>query len=379
MKGAPLALPALRRHLVAWQGFAGRHRRATDEDVAACVRRIGCVQLDSIAAVERSHLIVLGARVGAVDPAAPSRLLAAGRLFEYWAHEACLLAAEDWPLLARRRRERRTHHWWGPVIDSDPKLAKRILDEIRARGPLGSRHFEGRGGGGMWLLKPAKRMLDALWTAGELVVSGRQGFQRLYDLPERVIPPSLREAPLASERDTVRALVLRAVAARGALTAAGVVDHWRLRGGTARVAPHLAALCRDGRLQERAVDDGGAPVYLPADAAPELADPPPVAVLLSPFENLLWDRAFTRRVFGFEHLIEVYKKAHERRYGYYVLPLLVGDRVVGRADLKSHRDRGVLEVRAFHRERGVRASGALDAQLGRALARLARAIGLDAP
>ena len=169
---AALPLAALRRHVVAWQGFATRYRRATEDDVAECVRRLSCVQLDSIAAVERSHLLVLGARTGAVDPAAVSRLLASGRLFEYWAHEACLLPVEDWPLLRHRMRERRTHHWWGPVIDSEPALAARILAEVRERGPLGSRHFEGRGGGGMWRLETCQA------DARRLVDGGRVGCAR---------------------------------------------------------------------------------------------------------------------------------------------------------------------------------------------------------
>ena len=127
---------------------------------------------------------------------------------------------------------------------------------------------------------------------------------------------------------------------------------------------------------ELEVEDGGAPVYVPPDA--ELDRPPPTAaVLLSPFDNLLWDRPFARRILGFDHLIEVYKPAPERRYGYYVLPFLRGDRIVGRADLKSERAEGRLVVKAFHREHGVRASGALDDALDRALLRLARTIGLE--
>jgi uncharacterized protein YcaQ len=338
---------------------------------------LSCVQLDSIAAVERSHLLVLGSRAGAVEPAAVSRLLAGGRLFEYWAHEACLLPIEDWPLLRHRMRERRTHHWWGPVIDSEPALAARILAEVRERGPLGSRHFEGRGGGGMWRLKPAKRMLDALWTAGELVVCGRQGFQRLYDLPERVLAAAVLAVPVPAEKETLRTLIVRAVNARGALTAHGIVEHYRLSGGTARIAPHLAALCRSGEIRKFAVSDSGPPVFLPAACDPLAAEPPAGGAFLSPFENLLWDRAFIRRVFGFNHLIEVYKQAHQRVYGYYVLPFLAGDRLVGRADLKAYRDEGLLRVKAVHLEPAVRRTAALAARFERALARLARVLGLE--
>src|SRR6185369_537886 len=133
---APLSLATLRRHAVAWQGFSTRFRRADADDVLACVRRLSCVQLDSIAVVARSHVLVLASRAGAVEDGTVSRLLAQGRLFEYWAHEACLVPAEDWPLLRHRMRARRTHHWWGPVIDSDPALAARVLGEVRERGPL---------------------------------------------------------------------------------------------------------------------------------------------------------------------------------------------------------------------------------------------------
>ncbi|MFL5272649.1 MAG: winged helix-turn-helix domain-containing protein [Anaeromyxobacteraceae bacterium] len=375
---AALSLATLRRHAVAWQGYSTRFRRAGADDVLACVRRLSCVQLDSIATVARSHVLVLASRAGAVEDETVSGLLAAGRLFEYWAHEACLVPVEHWPLLRHRMRERRTHHWWGPVIDSDPALAARVLAEVRERGPLASRHFEGRGGGGMWRLKPAKRMLDALWTAGELVVAGRQGFQRLYDLPERVLPRAVLVAPEPTDDEAVRALVLRAVEGRGALTAHGVVDHYRFEGGTARVAPALAALCDAGVVREWAVADGGPPVYLPAACEPGAAEAPAGGVLLSPFENLLWDRDFTRRVLGFDHLIEVYKQQHQRVYGYYVLPFLLGDRVVGRLDLKARRDEGVLAVRAFHAEAGVRRTRRLAAALEGALARLARTIGLEA-
>jgi uncharacterized protein YcaQ len=227
----------------------------------------------------------------------------------------------------------------------------------------------------MWGWKPAKQMLELLWNHGELVVAGRQGFQRLYDVPERVLPATILEAPTPREPERLRELVVRAVRARGALTERGVVEHWRLKGGAARVRGAVDALVAEGLVERLQVDDGGAPVLV---AAGEDLDRPTsaAAVLLSPFDNLLWDRPFARRVFGFDHLIEVYKPAPQRRYGYYVLPLLWRDRIVGRADLKSERARDELVVRAFHREDGVRASAALDVALDRALDRLRRVIGL---
>ncbi len=339
------------------------------------MRRLSCVQLDSIATVERSHRIVLASRTGIYPRGTVSRLLGRGRVFEYWAHEACLLPVEDWPLFrpAMRNGGRR---WYGDVERTHPHLADEILAEIRARGPLGSRHFEGSTEGGMWNWKPAKAMLERLWNRGELVIAGRQGFQRLYDLPERVLPRHVLDAPEPSEPERLRELALRAVRARGALTEAGIVEHWRLKGGVARVRPVVDALVAEGALERVRVEDGGPPVVVPAGA--DLDPPEPTAaVLLSPFDNLLWDRTFARRVLGFEHLIEVYKPQAQRRYGYYVLPLLWRDRIVGRADLKSDRASGTLLVKAFHREPGVPASAALDAAFERALDRLRAAVGLE--
>ena len=148
---------------------------------------------------------------------------------------------------------------------------------------------------------------------------------------------------------------------------------WRLGGGAAGVRPHADALVAEGLLRKLDVEDGKAPVLVPADAEP--GGPPPQSVLLSPFDNLVWDRTFLERVFGFRHVIEVYKREHERVYGYYVLPLLRRDRLVGRADLKHDRGEGELRVKAFHREPGVR--GNLDDALDAAAARLARVLGAE--
>jgi uncharacterized protein len=370
-----ISVDRLRRYVVAHQGYATRRRNGGAREVLETVRRLSCVQLDSISTVERSHRIVLSSRAGNYPRATVSSLLREGKLFEYWAHEACLIPVEDWPLFRHRMRELHVHQWFGPIIDGDPDLAEHVLGQIRERGPLASRDFEGRGGGGMWNWKPAKRMLEALWTAGRLVIAGRDGFQRLYDLPERVIPQELLDRPAPDEAEWLRGLTLRAVRARGALTEFGIKEHFRLRGGVARLRPHIEALIAEGQLRSLGVEDGGAPVLVPAGA--DLEAEPSGAVLLSPFDNLLWDRDFARRVLGFDHLIEVYKPKPERVYGYYVLPFLRGDRIVGRADLKSDRKSGTLRVQAFHRETRVRRSAALDEALDRALARLARPLGLD--
>jgi uncharacterized protein YcaQ len=375
MKGATtISLAEIRRRAVAAQAYAPRARNATAAELVAAVRRAGCIQLDSISTVERSHRIALGARIGAYPEDAVSRLLRTGRLFEYWAHEACLLPVEDYSMHRwRMARYADAHPWHGNVLDREPELTDRVLAEIRERGPLGSRDFEGDGSGTMWNWKPAKVVLEALYSAGRLAIAGRDRFQRLYDLPERVLPESVLDGRIPSEDEFVRWATLRGVEARGALTEAAVAEMWRLDGGGARVRPHADALIAEGVLVRAEVEDGKAPVLLSAEREPD--GPLPPALLLSPFDNLLWDRTFLERAFGFRHVIEVYKREHERVYGYYVLPLLRRDRLVGRADLKHDRAEGILRVRAFHRETGVR--GRLDDVLDAALARLARVVGAE--
>jgi len=370
-----VSIAGLRRLVVSAQGYATRSRSGTAREVEETIRRLSCVQLDSITAVERSHRIALGSRVGSYPRETVSRLLSEGRIFEYWAHEACLIPVEDWPLY---RAWMTTHHpWRGEVLTRYPDVVDEVRAQLRERGPLASRDFDGKGGGGMWNWKPAKIVLEALWNSGEIAIAGRvSGFQRLYDLTERVLPREVLDAPVPDEATRLRTLATRAVESRGALTASGVVEHWRLSGGMARIKPHLDALVADGSLERVTVEDGGADVFTPAGA--DLDPPrPTAAALLSPFDNLLWDRQFAKRVLGFEHVIEVYKRAHERRYGYYVLPFLWRDRIGGRLDLKSERTDGSLVVKAVHLEPGVRRSSALDEALDKALDRLRRTIGLE--
>ncbi len=370
-----VSLTALRRIVIGAQGYASRSRSGARREVESTIRALSCVQLDSITAVERSHRITLGSRAGAYPRETVSRLLGQGRIFEYWAHEACLIPVDEWPLF---RASMRGHHpWCGDVLGQHPQLAEEVRAVIRERGPIASRDFEGKGGGGMWNWKPAKIVLEALWNSGEVVIAGRiSGFQRLYDLAERVIPGEILDAPEPDEATRLRELALRAVRARGALTEAGIVEHWRLRGGAARIRPHVEALGSEGLLERVRVADGEADVLVLAGANLDPARPT-TSVLLSPFDNLLWDRQFARRVLRFDHLIEVYKPAPERQFGYYVLPFLWRDRVVGRADLKSERSEGALVVKALHLERGVRRSAALDDAFDRALDRLRRVIGLE--
>jgi len=265
---------------------------------------------------------------------------------------------------------------WGfhdRALRENADLVEPVLERIRAEGPLASRDFGGtRTSKEMWARTPAKAVLEALWDRGVLVVAGRESFQRRYDLAERVIPRAILDAPTPDEDETLRTLALLAVRARGALTEPAIREHWRLKGGRVRLHRHVLALVDEGLLREVHVDDGGQPFYVDAEA--ELDGDPAPPVLLCPFDNLLWDRPLAERLFGFRHVMEIYKREHEREYGYYVLPLLAGDRIVGRADLKAERAAGILHVRSFHPEPRVR--GNVEAKLGRAATRLARVLGL---
>jgi uncharacterized protein YcaQ len=374
MATATVSLAAIRRLVVSTQGYAPRFRRARAGEVEETIRRLGAVQLDSITAVDRAHRLTLSSRIGAYSEQELQGLLVSGRIFEYWAHEACLLPIELWPH-CRLNMEGKGHwRFHEDALKNHANLVEPVLARIEAEGPLGSRDFEGAGDGTeMWNWKPAKAVLEALWDRGVLAVAGRQSFQRRYDLAERVIPRAMLGAPIPADDETLRTLALMAVRARGALTEPAIREHWRLKGGRARFHHHVLALVDEGLLREVDADDGGPPFYIDADAEPDGNPAPPV--LLCPFDNLLWDRPLLERLFGFRHVIEVYKREHERAYGYYVLPLLAGDRIVGRADLKANRAEGALEVRRFHPEPRVR--GNVTPKLDRAAARLARVLGLE--
>jgi uncharacterized protein YcaQ len=371
--GTTISLAEVRDRTVRAQGYTSRARTGTAQEVLATIRQLACVQLDSISTVERSHRLALGARIGAYPEAAVAKLMRDGKIFEYWAHEACLVPIEDFRLHRWRMQVyAESHPWRGDVLGREPELTRHVLDALREHGPLPSRFFEGKGSGGMWNWKPAKVVLEALHSAGRVVIAGRENFQRLYALPEQILPPELFDGPPPTRDEYVRWATLRAVEARGALTEKAVAEMFRLHGGREGIRPHADHWIEQGKLRRLEVEDGKAPILVPAK--PRAGTLPP-AVLLSPFDNLLWDRDFLERVFGFRHVIEVYKREHERVYGYYVLPLLRRDRLVGRVDLKHDRAAGRLLVKAFHPEPGVR--GDLHDCLDAALARLRRVLGLD--
>ena len=294
----------------------------------AAIRRATCIQLDTVTAVERSHRIAIGSRVGLYPRDTVSALMREGRIIEGWAHALCLLPAEDWPLYAWSRASMQDGvPWHGDVKKRYPGLADRILGEIRERGALGSKDFAGQAdpaphragtsSEAMWSWKPAKQMLDALFASGELVIAGRVNFHRLYDLPERVLPRAVLDAPVPSQEKAIKALIVRAVQARGALSESAIAEHirpiWYLKFGGAKVArPYVDSLVAEGKLERLAVDDGKAPVVV--EAGVELDRPRPnAAVLLSPFDNLLWGYQYATRILGFKHVIELYKPAPQRQ------------------------------------------------------------------
>jgi uncharacterized protein YcaQ len=364
-----LSSEAARRIAVDRQRFASRTRVASLAEVEAAIERLGCVQIDSVTAVDRAHRLTLAARLGRLPDDGINRLRRSGRVFEYWAHEACLLPVSEWRYFTHIRR-RREHPWWGRVLDEHPDLAEAVLQRITAEGPLSARAFGGAGKG-YWEWTPAKRVFEALWTAGDIAVFERRGFERMYDLTERVIPAEHR-ASEPDDDETLRHFVGRTVRSRGVVTRQRIADYYRTPGGMKALAAPIAELTSAGTVLECRIDDHDA---LCDPAAAALADSPPAPaapVLLCPFDNLIWDREETRRLFGFSHALEIYKPASQRVWGYYVLPLLVGDRLVGRVDLKSDRKAGLLRPLAVHWE-----GRAQPAQLERALARLAHALGLD--
>jgi hypothetical protein len=386
-----ISLPALRRLVISAQAYVPRMRRAGADDVEDALQRAMCIQLDTVTAVERSHRIAISTRAGVYPRDTVPSLLREGRIIENWTHALCIVPADDWPLYAwARARMRDGVPWHGDVRARYPELADRVLGEIRERGPLGSKDFAGEAdpaphrvgtsSEAMWSWKPAKQMLDALFASGELVVADRVNFQRRYGLPERVLPREVLEAPVPPEEDAVQALIMKAVRARGALREFAIAEHvrpiWSFLGGARAARPYVDSLVAEGILERVAVEDGGEPVVV--EAGTELDRPRAnAAVLLSPFDNLLWEFHSVRRILGYEHVIELYKPAPQRRYGYYVLPFLWRDRIVGRADLKSDRKEGTLVVKAFHLEPGVRRSSALDEAFERALDRLRRTVGLE--
>jgi len=367
---------------------AGRGKRARDA-ANAVVRHFGYLQLDTVSiAGARSHAIVLMSRLEGIDPALGEELLRPGEpLFEYWGHEASWIPLELYPAFGFRRREFRHHPWWGDVLKQYPRVARRLRRRIREEGPLRSIEMEGRGSRGWWDLKVAKRVASALWSSGELAIRERRNFQRSYDLAERIIPEALRGQSL-SKSAAIEVLLLKALEGHGWATSGTLAATWRLSNEKRAIDAALGRLLARGEIVRCALENpGGRPTpgwIRPRDRelAAQLDNLRPRrdrGVLLSPFDPLLWDRARVKRLFGFDQVLEIFKPAPKRTYGYYCLPVLAGERLVARFDFKAQQKEGALEVLSsrFEATGSDRPATAVDGEAARSAAgRYAGALGL---
>jgi uncharacterized protein YcaQ len=352
------------------------------------IGRFGYLQLDTVSiAGARSHTIVLLSRLEGLDPAVGEALLSPGApLFEYWGHEASWIPLALYPAFEFRRREFRHHPWWGDLVGQHPKVAAALRKRIREEGPLRSSEMEGRRSTGWWDLSVAKRVAAALWSSGELAIRERRSFQRTYDLAERVIPEQLRRKPL-STADGLEVLLLAALDGHGWAPTGTLAATWRLRNRKAEIVAALRRLQEKGAVLACALEpENGAatPGWIrPADRelAARLESARPRGdrgVLLSPFDPLLWDRARVARLFGFDAMLEIFKPAPQRLYGYYCLPVLAGERLVARVDLKAERRGGAVRVLSAHYEPAAPAAAKRDRHATRAaVLRFATALGLE--
>ena len=346
-----------RRVALAAQGFAGRQRvgPAQARHVNALIERLGVLQIDSVNAVVRSHYLPLYSRLGDYDQQLLQQAAwSQGRqrtLFEYWGHEASLMPMRLLPLLRwrmlRARDGRGIYKTLATFGREQQPLIRDVLQSVRERGALGAGSLgEVRTGSNPWWGWSAeKQALEWLFAAGEVTVAGRRGFERLYDLPERVLPSDLLMQRL-DEADAQRQLMLQAATALGVATEKDLRDYFRLEPSDSRA--RLQELVEEGVLMPVSVKGWKQPAY----ALASLTVPRKVAAcaLLSPFDSLVWERARTERLFDFHYRLEIYTPQHKRVYGYYVLPFLYGDQIVARLDVRAERRQGQLAVHGVHLE-----------------------------
>jgi uncharacterized protein YcaQ len=368
------------------QGFApGRGSRVPSAlDVRAVIERLGLLQLDSVSVFCRSHYMPIFARLGPYECEILDRIAAhdgdgTGReLIEYWGHEASLMTPEIYPLL-RWRMGRADLEAWKFVVAvarEQPQLITETLALVASDGPIrgsqtGHHRPEGRDGE-MWNRHDGKNALEYLFYSGQVVVAQRANFQRLYDLPERVLPEELLAAPRIPEAEAQRRLILFAARALGVAAESDLGDYFRMTRSDSK--RRVAELVEADDLQAVTVEGWPVPGYLPAAVRSVL--PVQARALLSPFDSLIWTRDRTRRLFGFDYHIEIYTPALKRQYGYYVLPFLLGDELVARVDLKSDRKARTLIVQAAFAEPGADA-GSVAAELASELQAVARWLDLD--
>ncbi|SPM27615.1 Uncharacterized conserved protein YcaQ, contains winged helix DNA-binding domain, partial [Mycobacterium terramassiliense] len=308
------------------------------------------LQLDSVSVAVRAHYAPVFSRLGPYDRDVVDRAAwgprSARLLAEYWAHEAALMAVDDWPLLRWRMRQYAHGRWGTHIVKANPKLAERIVAAVAELGPSTAGQIEEhlaaeprRKRGTWWTRSDTKWVAEALFASGVLTTATRVGFARHYDLVERVLPASVL-AREVDDDEAVRELTLRAASALGVGTEADIRDYFRLSAG--QVKPAIADLLSVGEIERADVDGWSAPAYLRAGRTVPRADRG--TALLCPFDPLIFFRPRVERLFGFHYRIEIYTPAAKRRYGYYVWPLLMDGRLVARVDLKADRAGNTLRV-----------------------------------
>jgi len=376
-----LTLKEVRRIALAAQGFADRPPAGLVErrHLVRVLGRTGLFQIDSVNVVARAHYLPLFSRLGPY----PTELLdrAAVRkpraIFEYWAHEASLLPVEMHPLMRwRMERAREGRGIYGGLARFGRErrdLIEQVHAEVAANGPLAASDIDGhRGTSGWWQWSDAKRALEWLFWAGFVTThSRRTSFERLYDIPERVLPPAVCEAPAPTPEDAQRKLVEISARALGVATASDLRDYFRLSPGDAY--PRIDELVEEGVLLPVAVKGWPQKAYMHRDA--RLPRKVEARALLAPFDPLIWERSRTERLFDFRYRIEIYTPAHKRIYGYYVYPFLLGEKIAARVDLKADRQKGALRVQAAHSEPGAPPETA--SELWQALNTMAEWLGLE--
>jgi uncharacterized protein YcaQ len=344
------------------------------ESLLETVRALGCLQLDPTAVVARNHLLVLFSRHGAFDESEFARLAYEERaLFEYWAHEASYVLSEDLPIHRHLMRppggwRTRMAAWW----ESEHEFRAHILARLTAEGPLRAREIEDRAkvpweSSGWTNARNVARMLDLMWVRGEAGISRREGAQRIWDLMERCLPADAPDEELSDEEVTRRAAP-RAIRALGAARIPHIRAHF-----TRNRYPHLQRVLEThDQLQRIEVEGLGDDWWIHVEDLETLDDDfRGRTALLSPFDNLLCDRARTEQLFGFSHRLEIYTPKAKRRWGYFVLPVLDGDRLVARADLAIDRKTRTLVALAVHAEPNVPRGKRLPQAIRRELERLA--------
>jgi uncharacterized protein YcaQ len=367
-----------RAHLAA-QGMAEERPRA-DADIRhlrKVLRRVKVLQIDSVNVVERAHHLTVFSRLGGHDQDLLWRAFRRREVFEYWAHEACFVPVELYPLLKHRMEEFAATTPWRRarrLFEERPGYIESVYEEVRRRGPLTASDLDDPGErlGPWWGWSPGKVALEWLFGAGRVTVAERRNFTRYYDLIERVIPEGVLNRPVPDKADAYRALLLEAAAAVAVGTVRDLADYFRLDISLARRA--AAELVQEGELDEVEVDGWRNPGLMrPRARIPRRVE---ARALVGPFDPVIWFRDRTERVYDFRYRIEVYVPRPDRIYGYYVFPFLLGDELVGRVDLKADRQQGALLVPGAFVEEGTE-KGRVAAEMAIELREMAEWLGLD--